>query len=165
MNYLPFDLLSKAETIERFTLYGIETFGKVVSIYDGDTFDLSFLIPLEVLTTPRSISKKNKGICCACDGNPSQNILMRMKCRLDGIDARELKTEKGQKAKEILQSFIENRILKVKLLGNDKYGRLLVNVFVGSETGNEFLLNEHLKTFKDYFCFYDGGQKTFSGDE
>jgi endonuclease YncB( thermonuclease family) len=159
------DLLSKAETIERFTLYGIVTIGKVVSIYDGDTFDLSFVIPLEQLTNTRSISKKNKGICCACDGNPSQNILMRMKCRLDGLDARELKTEKGQKAKEILQGFIENKILKIKLLGNDKYGRLLVNIYIPSENGNDLFLNEHLKTFKDYFCFYDGGQKTFSGDE
>ena len=30
-------LLSQAENIQRFTLYDIITYGKIISVYDGDT--------------------------------------------------------------------------------------------------------------------------------
>jgi endonuclease YncB( thermonuclease family) len=158
------ELLEYADKISRFSLYGLETFGKVVSIYDGDTFDLSFVVSLEKLSCDRPLSKKTKGVCCQCQKDSNQSILLRMKCRLDGLDARELKSEGGQKAKEILESFIQNKIVRVELGNNDKYGRLLVKVHIDIN-GEPKVLNEHLKCFKEYFVYYDGGKKTFLSEE
>jgi endonuclease YncB( thermonuclease family) len=159
------ELLEHYDRIQRFSLNQIITYGKVVSVYDGDTFDLSFYVPLQELTKERQISKKNKGICFVCNGQQECSILMRMKCRLDRIDARELKSEGGQKAKEILENLILQKILRVQIGNYDKYGRLLVTIYFINESGLEICLNEYLKTFREYFIFYDGGKKTNSFEE
>ena len=152
-------LEENATKIERFTLYGIQTYGKIVSIYDGDTFDMSFILPSDKLTKEHHISKKKKGTCLMCQG-PETCFIMRTKCRLNGIDARELKSEGGQKAKEILEGFIMNKVLPCKFDTIDKYGRQLVNLYFPMN-GVEQDLTEHLKTYTDYFVYYDGGTKTF----
>jgi endonuclease YncB( thermonuclease family) len=159
------ELLEYYDKIQRFSLNQIVTYGKVVSVYDGDTFDLSFYIPIQELTKERQISKKNKGICFVCNSQQDSCILMRMKCRLEGLDARELKSEGGQKAKEILESLILQKVLRVQIGNYDKYGRLLVTIFCLNESGSEFCINEYLKSFREYFIFYDGGKKTNSFDE
>jgi endonuclease YncB( thermonuclease family) len=156
-------LLDESEKLSRFTLYGIETFGKVVSIHDGDTFDMCLIVPLKQLTTERPINKRKKGICLFCDQTDSR-IVMRMRCRLDGIDARELKDKRGQKAKEILESHIQGKILRCRLGMNDKYGRILITLFV-SHDGKEIVLNEHLQQHQEYFIAYDGGTKVFEIEE
>jgi endonuclease YncB( thermonuclease family) len=153
------ELLNESEKLSRFTLYGIETFGKVVSIYDGDTFDMSLIVPLQQLRTERPLGKRKKGVCLFCDTTDSR-IVMRMKCRLDGLDARELKDERGQKAKEILESYIQGKILRCRVGAYDKYGRVLITLFI-SKNGKEIELNEHLKQHQDYFVSYDGGTKVF----
>ena len=76
-------LQENATKIERFTLYGIQTYGKIVSIYDGDTFDMSFILPSDKLTKEHHISKKKKGTCLMCQG-PETCFIMRTKCRLNG---------------------------------------------------------------------------------
>ena len=91
---------------------------------------------------------------------PDSPMIMRMKCRLDGIDARELKSEGGKKAKEILEGFVLNKILRCEFKGQDKYGRQLIQLFV-TMNQKEMDLSEHLKTYSEYFCYYDGGKKTF----
>jgi endonuclease YncB( thermonuclease family) len=174
------ELLEYYDKIARFNLNGIQTFGKVVSVYDGDTFDMSFVVPIQQLTKERQLSKRTKGVCFVCNGSQESSILMRMKCRLDGIDARELKSEGGQKAKEILENFVVGKFLRVQIGNYDKYGRLLIQVYFqqedrdgndndnGNGNGNgqrEICLNEHLKSFKEYFVSYDGGKKTNSFDE
>lgn len=153
-------LQENANKLERFTLYGVNTFGKIISIYDGDTFDMSFIVPSEVLAQQHPISKTKSGTCLLCYG-PSTKLIMRMKCRLNGIDARELKSEGGQKAKEILEKYILNKVLRCRFGSIDKYGRQLVYIYL-TLNGIEYELNEHLKTYSDYFVFYDGGTKTFT---
>lgn len=160
------ELLEYYDKISRFNLNGIQTVGKVVSVYDGDTFDLSFVVPIQELTRERQLSKRTKGICFVCNGGQENSILMRMKCRLDGLDARELKSEGGQKAKEILESYILGKLLKIQIGNYDKYGRLLIQVyFLDHSTNSDICLNDLLKTFKEYFIWYDGGKKTNSFDE
>lgn len=145
--------------MERFTLYGIQTYGKIISLYDGDTFDIVFVAPISCFTQERQLSKTKKGVCMICEA-PDSPMIMRMKCRLDGIDARELKSEGGKKAKEILEGFVLNKILRCEFKGQDKYGRQLIQLFV-TMNQKEMDLSEHLKTYSEYFCYYDGGKKTF----
>ena len=154
-----YQLLHQDLNIERFTLYGIQTFGKVISLYDGDTFDIVFAVPISSFTKERPISKSKKGVCMICP-SPDTPIIMRMKCRLDGIDARELKSEGGKEAKSILEGYLLNKILRCEFKGQDKYGRQLIRIFV-TINYKEIDLSEHLKIYSQYFCYYDGGKKTF----
>jgi endonuclease YncB( thermonuclease family) len=137
------ELLKYSDKIERFTLYGITTYGKVVSVYDGDTFDLSFLVPLKSLTLERNISKRKKGVCLFCENDYDSCVLMRMKCRLEEIDAPELDTKNGQIAKESLEKMLLNRIIQCRLGGCDKYGRVLITILTEDEN-----LKEHIKQHK-----------------
>jgi endonuclease YncB( thermonuclease family) len=133
-------LLSQAENIQRFTLYDIITYGKIISVYDGDTFDMSFIVPLKLLTTERNISKRKKGVCLVCEGDYGDSILMRMKCRMEGINAPELNTPEGVVAKEDLTKIINHRVVKCRLGGYDKYGRVLVSILEEDEA-----LKKHLE--------------------
>ena len=133
-------LLTQAENIQRFTLYDIVTYGKIISVYDGDTFDMSFVIPMKALTTERNISKRKKGICLICEGDYESSILMRMKCRMEGINAPELNTPEGIVAKDDLEKIIDKRIVKCRLGNYDKYGRVLVTILEEDE-----LLKNHLQ--------------------
>lgn len=133
-------LLSQAENIQRFTLYDIVTYGKIISVYDGDTFDMSFIVPLNLLTTERNISKRKKGICLICSGDYESSILMRMKCRMEGINAPELDTPEGMIAKEELEKILNHRVVKCRLGGYDKYGRILVSILEEDEN-----LKKHLE--------------------
>jgi len=153
-------LQENANKLERFTLYGICTYGKIISVYDGDTFDMTFIIPSDVLEKEHAISKTKSGTCLLCCG-PQTQLIMRMKCRLNGIDARELKSEGGPKAKEILEGFVLNKVLRCTFSHIDKYGRQLVHLYF-TLNGIEYELNQYLKNYQDYFVFYDGGTKTFS---
>ncbi len=121
-------LLNYSDKIQRFTLYDIITYGKVVSVYDGDTFDMSFIVPLQTLTTERNISKKKKGICIVCEENYGMSILMRMKCRMENINAPEMNTNEGVLAKENLEHIIKDKIYKCRLGNYDKYGRVLITL-------------------------------------
>jgi endonuclease YncB( thermonuclease family) len=150
-------MFEDAEKLERFTLYGISTQGKILSVYDGDTFDICFKVPIQQLTQERQLSKTKRGICVICD-DPSSSLMMRMKCRLEGVDARELKSEGGKKAKEILEGYILQKILRCELGGIDKYGRQLIRIFVDEKD-----LAVHLtELYPEYFCSYDGGAKTWT---
>jgi endonuclease YncB( thermonuclease family) len=151
------EILDQKIDIKRFTLFGIKTFGKIVSVHDGDTFDILFVVPLSNLTKEKSISKTKKGVCLICDA-PDAPMIMRVKCRLDDIDAKELKAEGGQRAKEILEKIVMNRILRCEFRGQDKYGRQLIRLFVRSDTidnsqfvcDKEIDLSEHLKLLQDF---------------
>jgi len=163
-------LQQEANKLERFTLYGIITYGKIISVYDGDTFDMTFILPISSMTKQRQISKKKKGVCLLCNiqsrfisterqeinSQKQDTLMMRMKCRLHGLDAKELKSEGGQKAKDILEGYILNKVLRCEFYEWDKYGRLLVKLYF-TMNGKEYKLNEHLKIYSEYFIFYDGG--------
>jgi endonuclease YncB( thermonuclease family) len=136
---------SSSDNLSRFQLKGIQTKGKVLSVYDGDTLDIAVLLPLSQLTS-----------CIQC--NPSllnENMIMRMKCRLDHLDAVELKTPNGKDAKEILNAY-KGHILTCHLGSFDKYGRLLVSLYDQQLYLNQFFI----QTYPHLFVAYDGGKKT-----
>ena len=112
------------------------TTGKVVKVYDGDTFTLAAKLP-----------------------NTSGPVY-RFTVRLNGIDTPEIKgktaTEKelAKRARDALSAVIMNKIVVLKNVTTEKYGRLLAEVYV-DET---FCVNEYMITNK-FAVKYDGGTK------
>jgi endonuclease YncB( thermonuclease family) len=110
--------------------------GKVVSVYDGDTIKVVF---------------------------PLHNVLYKWNCRLIKIDTPELRTKNenekkyGYFVRDILRDKILNKVLSIKCEDFDKYGRLLVEIFIQDNyhliSINEWLINNK------YAFRYDGGTK------
>ena len=115
-----------------FSLNGLETDAKVLKVYDGDTLYVAINF---------------------------QNSLCKFKCRLSRIDTPELRTtdevEKkyALESKQYLVNKVENKIVKLKVNNNDKYGRLLVDIFVDNVNINDLMIKEK------YAIKYDGGKK------
>ena len=64
--------------------------------------------------------------------------------RLLGVDAPELESCMGIQAKEILEVMIEGKIVKLKDIVKDDYGRSLANVFTGSTFVNKEMIERGL---------------------
>jgi len=79
-------------------------YGNVISVVDGDTFDLQLT----------KIDKRNQ-----VQYNKEERI------RLAGIDAPEINTEKGKEAKVDLWNKISGKKAKVIIQARDTYGRLI----------------------------------------
>lgn len=111
---------------------GITTYAKVVSTYDGDTFRIVF---------------EYKG------------EMIRLNCRLLGVDCPELRTKNpkekkaGIKSKWFVQRLITYKVFKVELGKFDKYGRVLINVFINKTTLTEMIIKN------GYGVAYNGGTK------
>lgn len=88
--------------------------GKVVSIADGDTFTI--------------LLEDNK----------------QVKVRLHGIDCPEKKQDFGQVAKQYLSNLIYNKVVVVKELDIDRYGRTIGMVLIEGTNVNEKLLESGL---------------------
>ncbi len=101
------------DNIEEISFKGEEKIGKVVSVYDGDSIKIVF--PLI---------------------NDMSNTLYKWNCRLINIDTPEIRTrnlkekEFGLKIRDILRDKILNKIVTIKCHDFDKFGRLLVEVFI-----------------------------------
>jgi endonuclease YncB( thermonuclease family) len=116
--------------------------GRVIKVYDADTITIAAKIPFK-------------------KGTNKDNILYRFSVRLNGIDAPEMKgkgiTEEektaAQEAKQFVSNLILNKCVKLQNVTNEKYGRILADVYIGEIHLNEFLLKEH------YVVPYDGGTK------
>ena len=112
------------------------TEGEVIKVYDGDTITIVSKLPY--------------------DGSP----LYRFSVRLAGIDCAEIKgkTEKekvlAQEAKNALQSLILHKVVALKNLKTEKYGRILADVYIGELHVNQWLLD------KKYAVKYLGGTKS-----
>lgn len=115
---------SKLETcdpnlIPTFSFENLSTLCKLVSFYDGDTCDVIIEYKKE---------------------------LVRLKCRLIGIDTPEIKSHNqvekllALRIRDYLSSLYHNEILKARFYENDKYGRVLVELF--DKTGKS--INENL---------------------
>lgn len=82
---------------------------KIIKVYDGDT--VTIIAPFE-------------------------NNFYKVKCRLNGIDTPEIRTknlkekEAGKKAAEWLRNLINNKIVWIDCGKWDKYGRLLVDIYL-----------------------------------
>lgn len=66
--------------------------------------------------------------CIALDGDTL--VCNRQKVRLVNVDAAELDQAGGPAAKRRLQALVRNRIVTLKPYGQDRYGRLLAEVYV-----------------------------------
>ena len=115
----------------------------VVSVYDGDTF---------------TVAMRAHG--------PAHNSIVRVKCRLQGIDTPEMRPPKAQEnrdeeiakakaAKKFVQANILNKHLQLNVAGQDKYGRLLVSVAC-PDTGLDLTT---LLIGQGHGYKYDGGTK------
>ncbi len=116
--------------------------GFVIKVYDGDTITIVSKLPY------------------------SKSPLYKFQVRLAGIDCPEIRgnTESEKQCAQLAKKFVENLVLKktisLHVHGNDKYGRILADVFVGNgnEHVNQLLLEEHLAVI------YDGGTKKCPAD-
>ncbi len=75
----------------------------------------------------------------------------KVKIRLNGIDAPESGQDYGAKAKQALVKRIHEKQVRVKIIGKDKYGRSIGDVFLGKEHINLWLVANgyawHFKRF------------------
>ena len=112
--------------------------GKVKKVYDADTITIASKLPFK-----------------------NESPIYRFSVRLNGIDTPEMKgkgvTEEEKTAAHAAQEFVSNLILHkyvtLKNVANEKYGRILADVYIDNIHLNELLLKEH------YAVPYDGGTK------
>ena len=113
--------------------------GRVIKVYDGDTITIAAKMPFRTMTGP----------------------IYRFSVRLNGINTPEMKgkgvTEDEKNAAYATQKFVSNLILNkyvsLKNIKNEKYGRILADVYIEDIHVNELLLNER------YAVPYDGTTK------
>jgi endonuclease YncB( thermonuclease family) len=109
--------------------------GIVIKVYDGDTITIASKLPYP------------------------DSPLYRFSVRLNGIDCPEIKgndkyeKECAQLAKQEITDLILNKIVILKNVETEKYGRILADVYIG-----ELHLNTHLLK-KRLAVAYDGGTK------
>ena len=129
------------DSIPMLTFKGKRFNCKVVSVYDGDTIKVVFPIM----------------------GSGSMK-LYKWNCRLIGVDTPELKTknklekELGYKVRDKLREKILGKIVYVECDKFDKYGRVLVNIFVHGKNISKWLIDN------EYALEYDGGKKKNWGE-
>jgi len=110
--------------------------GRVIKVYDGDSITVAARIP----------QLKN-------------NIIYKFSIRLNRLDTPELRTsnhiekEYAIKIRDLLSERIMNKMINIKVIKTDKYGRYLAEIFYKKENINDWLLNNH------YATRYDGGTK------
>ena len=112
--------------------------GKVIKVYDGDTLIIASKLPY-----------KNSPI-------------YRLSVRLNGIDTPEMKGKDisdeeriaAKNARDFVSNLVLNKYVKLENISNEKYGRILADVYYKDIHLNELLLKEK------YAVPYDGGTKT-----
>jgi endonuclease YncB( thermonuclease family) len=57
------------------------------------------------------------------------------------------------RARDLLHDKIYGEMVELKNVGNEKYGRILADVYLHNENINQWLINEHIAVP------YDGGKK------
>ena len=109
--------------------------GFVIKVYDGDTITIASKLPYE------------------------NSPLYRFSVRLNGIDCPEIKGKDdhekqcAQIAKQELSDLILNKIITLKNIQTEKYGRVLADVYL-----DDFHLNQHMLD-KRLAVIYNGGTK------
>ena len=111
--------------------------GRVIKVYDGDTITIATKLPWE------------------------SSPLYRVSVRLRGIDTPEMKgrdisfeeKEAAKEAREFVYKLVFNKFVRLENIQNEKYGRILADVYIGEIHLNELLLKE------GYAVKYDGGTK------
>lgn len=129
------DLLQNVEYSDTVPFVPPIQFGKVIKVYDGDTITIASVLPNTV------------------------EPIYRFSIRLNGIDTPEIKG-KTQEERELavhvrdeLYKKIYGKIVYLKNVDNEKYGRILADVYLDDENINEWLISN------EYAVRYDGGTK------
>ena len=129
------------DSIPMLSFKGQKTNCKVVSVYDGDTIKVVFPII-------GSGSKK----------------LYKWNCRINGVDTPELRTKNllekdfGYKVRDKLREKILGKVVYIVCDKFDKYGRLLVNIYIDGEDISKWLIDN------EYAFEYNGGKKRDWGE-
>ena len=111
------------------------TGGQVIKVYDGDSITIASYLPM--------------------DSSP----LFRFSVRLNGIDTPEIKGKNedektaAKAARDALSNLILHKVITLKNVDTEKYGRILADVYLDDLCINDWLINEH------YAVKYDGGTK------
>lgn len=133
-------LLQFTNDTDFFTLNGLEVEAKVVDIYDGDTVKIVFKCA--------ELNKK----------------YYKWNCRINNVDTPEIRT-KNEKEKEYaiqirdkLRELMLNKIVTVTCGKFDKYGRLLVDIFIKDENDEVINVSNWLIE-NNYAKEYHGGTK------
>jgi hypothetical protein len=109
--------------------------GIVIKVYDGDTITIASRLPYQ------------------------DSPLYRFSVRLNGIDCPEIKgtnsfeKECAQIAKQVMTELVLNKLVILKNIKTEKYGRILADVYI-----DELYINEHMLE-KRLAISYDGGKK------
>jgi endonuclease YncB( thermonuclease family) len=112
------------------------TCGKVIKVYDGDTITIASRLPF------------------------TDSPIYKFPVRLLGIDCPEIKgsteTEKNlaKSARDALSSRINGKMVILKNVSTEKYGRLLADVYIDGANMNQWMLDNN------YAVKYDGGTKS-----
>jgi len=109
--------------------------GMVIKVYDGDTITIASKLPYH------------------------ESPVYRFSVRLNGIDCPEIKgkneneKECAQIAKKELSELILNKIVSLKNIKTEKYGRILADVYLDDLNLNNYMIEKRLAVT------YDGGAK------
>ena len=109
--------------------------GRVIKVYDGDTITIASKLPF------------------------NDSPLYRLSVRLNGIDTPEIKGKTDDEktiaveARNRLTELIMNKQVQLKNVQNEKYGRILADVYLGDLHINQWMLDQH------FAVKYDGGTK------
>ena len=134
-------MLKTKENTDLLSFENKEFEAKIVYVYNGDTIHVVFKV---------------------------FNDYYRWNCRIMGVDTPELRTknekekEKGYMVRDKVKENFLNKIVKIKCYNFDKYGRLLIDVYLPKnipDKKNKTLLSEWLIA-NDYAYSYDGGTKS-----
>lgn len=139
-NHMSFDnniieLLQNVEYSDTLQFVPPIHFGKVIKVYDGDTITIAAVLP-----------------------NTTEPIY-RFSVRLNGIDTPEIKGKTPEEkalaihVRDELYKKIYGKIVYLKNVDNEKYGRILADVYLDDENINDWLVSN------EYAVRYDGGTK------
>ena len=111
--------------------------GLVIKVYDGDTITIASKLPY------------------------NNSPMYRFSVRLNGIDCPEIKgkddNEKqcAQIAKQFMNELVLNKIVTLKNIDTEKYGRILADVYIGELNVNNYMIEKRLAVS------YDGKTKKY----
>lgn len=131
---IPNEILS---SLCNFKLVNLRVKAKVIYVVDGDTVDLAFFLPFEHLTRThlegRGLNRRpvQPALTFGHGTNAQSGMVVRYRCRLNGIDAAESKTQQGQLATRLMREKFTSLNNIVYIVGSamDLYGRLLVDLY------------------------------------
>jgi endonuclease YncB( thermonuclease family) len=109
--------------------------GKVIKVYDGDTFTLASKLPY------------------------NNSPLYRFSVRMNGIDSPEIKGKTAKEkelavaSRDALKALIMNQMVELRNVNTEKYGRILADVYIGELCINTWMIDNN------YALRYDGGTK------